>query len=175
MSKERANVTSTEAIERFRARLIVYRDKAKPLLADAADEVSRTREWLQERRRHWESEVRRRKRQLEDAQQALFSARFSNLREVKTAEQQAVHRAERAFAEAEQKLASVKRWSTAFEHQTGPLVKQVEQLRTIAITNVSKGEEYLSRVLDALELYAQTTSSPLADPPSQSTSTPVSK
>jgi len=54
MKPESANVSSTEAIERFRARLIVYRDKVKPLLADAADEVSRTREWLSERRRFWE-------------------------------------------------------------------------------------------------------------------------
>src|SRR6478672_6362220 len=111
MKPESANVTSTEAIERFRARLIVYRDKVKPLLADAADEVSRTREWLLDRRRFWEFEVRRRKRQLDDARQALFSARFSSLREIKTAEQQAVHRAEKAFAEAEAKLAVIKRWA----------------------------------------------------------------
>jgi hypothetical protein len=155
MSPEQAQVTSTEAIERFRARLIVYRDKAKPLLADAADEVARTRDWLQERRRHWEFELRRRKRELEDAQQALFSARFSNLREVKSAEQLAVHRAERALAEAEENLAHVRRWSTAFDHQTGPLLKQVEQLRGIAASNVVKGEEYLRRVLAALDLYTQ--------------------
>jgi hypothetical protein len=155
MNPEQAQVTSTEAIERFRARLIVYRDKAKPLLADAADEVARTRDWLLERRRHWDFELRRRKRELEDAQQALFSARFSNLREVKTAEQAAVHRAERALAEAGEKLANIKRWSAAFEHQTGPLLKQVEQLRSIAATNVAKGEEYLGRVLASLDLYTQ--------------------
>ena len=169
MSGERAQVTSTEAIERFRARLIIYRDKAKPLLADAADEVARTREWLLDRRRHWEGELRRRTRQLEDAQQALFSARFSNLREVKTAEQAAVHRAERLVAEAEAKLASVKRWGVAFEQQTGPLAKQVEQLRTIASTNVKQAEEYLSRVLTALDRY--TDANP--PPPSASDEPPV--
>jgi hypothetical protein len=155
MNPERANVTSTEAIERFRARLITYRDKAKPLLADAADEVARTREWLLDRRRHWEFELRRRSRVLEDAQQALFSAKFSNLREVKTAEQAAVHKAERAVAEAEQKLVVIKRWSNAFDQQTGPLVKQVEQLRTMAQTNLSRGEEYLARVLATLDKYTQ--------------------
>src|SRR4029078_12104401 len=100
MKPERAHVNSSEAIERFRARLIVYRDKVKPLLADAADEVSRTRERLLDRRRFWEFEVRRRQRELAAARQALFSAKFSTLREVKTAEQQAVHHAEKALEEA---------------------------------------------------------------------------
>ena len=41
-----ANVKSIDAIERFRAALLVYAAKAKPLLDDANDEVARTRVWL---------------------------------------------------------------------------------------------------------------------------------
>jgi len=154
MKPERANVSSTEAIERFRARLIVYRDKVKPLLADAADEVSRTREWLLDRRRFWEFEVRRRKRKLDDARQALFGAKFSTLREVKTAEQQAVHHAEKALEEAEAKFAVIRRWGSAFEQQAGPLVKQVEQLRTASVTTLTRAEQYLGRIVEALDQYA---------------------
>ena len=154
MKPESANVGSTEAIERFRARLIVYRDKVKPLLADATDEVSRTREWLLDRRRFWEFEVRRRKQKVDDARQALFSARFSTLRDVKTAEQQAVHRAEKALEEAEARFAAIKRWSSAFEQQVGPLVKQVEQLRTVSATTLTRAEEYLARILASLDQYA---------------------
>jgi len=154
MKADSANVSSTEAIERFRARLIVYRDKVKPLLADASDEVSRTREWLLDRRRFWDFEVRRRKQKLDDARQALFSAKFSSLREVKTGEQQAVHRAEKALAEAEAKFTSIKRWSSAFEQQVGPMVKQVEQLRTVSATTLTRAEEYLRRILGALDDYA---------------------
>jgi len=160
MKAERAHVSSTEAIERFRARLIVYRDKVKPLLADAADEVSRTREWLLDRRRFWDFELRRRKRKLEDARQALFSARFSTLREVKTTEQQAVHQAEKNLAEAEAKFALIKRWTIGFEQQVGPLLKQVEQLRTISTTTATKAEEYLSRISGALERYTLPSAEP---------------
>jgi hypothetical protein len=167
MKPQSANVSSTEAIERFRARLIVYRDKIKPLLADAADEVSRTREWLLERRRFWEFEVRRRKQKLDDARQALFSARFSTLRAVKTAEQQAVHRAEMALEEAEAKFAAIRRWSSAFEQQVGPLVKQVEQLRTVSVTTLARAEEYLARILAALDQYA------LPSPQAESKQTPT--
>ena len=76
-----AHVTSTEAIAAFRASLIVYLSKARPVLEDACDEVSRTRQWLQfDRRPHWENQLRRRTRDLENAQQALYSARLANLR-----------------------------------------------------------------------------------------------
>ena len=37
-----ARVTSVEALERFRARLIVYLDKAGQTLDDITDDVSRT-------------------------------------------------------------------------------------------------------------------------------------
>lgn len=153
MNPESARVSSTEAIERFRARLIVYRDKLKPLLGDASDEVSRTRDWLSHRRAFWESELKRRRQALDEARQALFSARFSSLREVRTAEQAAVHRAEKAVLEAEARVAAMKRWATAFDQQAGPLVKQIEQLRTMAATDLTRAEEYLGRILGALDRY----------------------
>src|SRR5207248_10353360 len=85
---ERAHVTSVDAIESFRAALIAYLGKARPLLEDASDEVSRTRQWLEsDRRVFWENQVRRRTKILQEAQQAVFSARLSNLRETTTAEQ----------------------------------------------------------------------------------------
>ena len=43
---DRAHVSSVDTIEAFRANLIAYLAKARPLLEDAADEVSRTRQWL---------------------------------------------------------------------------------------------------------------------------------
>ena len=40
---EKAHVTSTEAIEAFRARLVIYASKARPLVEDTCDEVFRLR------------------------------------------------------------------------------------------------------------------------------------
>src|SRR5260221_4329276 len=94
---ENANVTSTEAIESFRASLIAYLSKMRPILEDGADEVSRTRQWLQmDRRIHWENQVRRRAKIHEQAQQAGFNAPPSNLRETTTAGQHAVLRTQRS-------------------------------------------------------------------------------
>ena len=152
---EKAHVTSSEAIEAFRANLISYVGKTRPILDDGADEVSRTRQWLQnDRRLHWESQLRRRSKVLEEAQQALFSSRISNLRETTSAEQQAVNRARRAVAEAEEKLKVVKRWTRDFDNHVDPLVKQLEGLRTMLANTMPKAAAHLVQTIRAIEAYA---------------------
>src|SRR3954470_21811379 len=126
-----ANVKSSDAIEAFRSRLIIYLSKVRPILDQAQDEVIRAREWLRsDQRVHWEHEYKRRKRVLEDAQAALFSAEFSNLRESTSAEILAVERAKRSLQEAEDKMRTVKRWNVEYEHRVLPLLKHLEQLQT---------------------------------------------
>jgi hypothetical protein len=161
-----AHVTSTDAIESFRAALIVYLSKVRPLLEDACDEVIRTRQWLQQDRRvHWENQLRRRTRELENAQQALYSARLANLRDETTAEQTALLRAKRAVAEAEEKLKLVKRWTMEFDQRAGPLVKQLEQLRTMLSNDMPKAAAHLSQVLKTLAAYVNVAAAaPVAAP-----------
>lgn len=165
---QRAHVTSTDAIEAFRARLIVYLTKVRPLVEDACDDVFRTREWLEhDRRLHWENQVRRRTRELESARQALHTVRLANLRETSAAEQAAVQRARRALSEAEEKLRLVKRWTMDFDHRVGPLVKQLEQLRTMLSNDAPKAAAYLAEVLQRLADYsgvAAPASGPVAPP-----------
>ena len=149
-----ANVKSTDPIEEFRTRLVIYLSKMRPLLDDAQDEVLRTREWMRsDRSLHWENELKRRSRALEQAQQALFAAQFSNLRETSSAELLAVERAKRAVVEAQEKLRIIKKWGLEFEHQILPLLKHLEQLRTTFSNELPKGAEYLTQVIQAIEGY----------------------
>ena len=102
---ERAHVTSVDALECFRSSLLVYVSKARPTLDEVSAEVVRMRSWLEdEQRAHWENEMRRRRRDFDEAQQALFSSKLSTFRETSSAEQMAVHRAKRALEAAEAKL-----------------------------------------------------------------------
>src|SRR5687768_6845381 len=102
---QRAQVKSVDAIEAFRNSLIIYIGKAKPALEHVTGDVTRLRMWLQhDQRMLWENEARRRGRKLEEAQQLLYSARLSNLRDSISTEQLAVHKAKRSMEEAEQKL-----------------------------------------------------------------------
>jgi hypothetical protein len=153
---EQAHVRSIDAIENFRAELIAYLSKTRPILEDACDEVSRTREWLEnDRRLYWETQARRRERVLEDAQQALFSARLSNLRDVRTAEQMAVVKARQSVEEAHGKLRKIRKWSRDYDNRIQPLVKELEHLRTLLATDLPKAALYLAQVIKALEAYAR--------------------
>jgi hypothetical protein len=154
---ERANVTSIDAVEAFRASLIVYLGKARPAVEEASAEVLRMRMWLEnDQRVFWEQEIRRRKRALEEAQQALFDSRLSNLREESAAEVQAVHRAKRGLEEAENKLKGLKQWNRHFESQVQPLLKQIEKMHTILTHDVPQAIAHLAQTVRTLEAYAET-------------------
>jgi hypothetical protein len=73
---------------------------------------------------------------------------------VTTAEQAAVLRAKRALTEAEEKLRLVKRWTLEFDQLVGPLVKQLEQLRTMLSNDMPKAAIQLAQLLKTLEAYA---------------------
>ncbi|MGO9446621.1 MAG: hypothetical protein ACLPXB_17885, partial [Thiobacillaceae bacterium] len=72
---ERAQVTSVEAVESFRASLIVFLKSARATLEEECDEILRARAWVAEDRRpHWQNEMRIRGRKVEEARAELFSA-----------------------------------------------------------------------------------------------------
>ena len=151
---ERAQVTSIEAVESFRAKLVIYITKARAALEEAADEVQRTRSWLEnDQRMRWENECRRRSRELDEAQQELFSAKLSRIRTQSAAQVLAVERAKRALREAEEKREAVKRWAREFANRADPLVKQVEQFLGFVTTDLVKAAAHLSGLLKALDAY----------------------
>src|SRR5688572_22497461 len=153
---ERAHVSSVDAIETFRAELIAYVSKTRPIVEDACDEISRTREWLEnDRRVYWENQARRRERILEDAQQALFSAKLSNLRDVRTAEQMAVMKARRAVEEAHGKLRKIRKWMREYDNKLQPLLKELEHLRSMLGVDLPKAALHLAQVIKALEAYGR--------------------
>lgn len=152
---DRARVTSVEALESFRASLIVFLGKARPALEEAGEEVTRVRDWLErDRRQHWDTELRRRQRRLEEAQQELFSAKLSRLLEETAAQTQAVRVAKRAVEEAESKRERVRRWTREFENRTDPLARQVGLTLGFVTTELGRAVTYLARVIETLEAYA---------------------
>jgi chromosome segregation ATPase len=154
---QKANVTALDALEAFRADLVLYISKARPALEEVSADVLRVRLWLEnEQRTHWENQLRRRTRELEQAQQALFSARISNLRDETSAEVNAFHRAKRAHDEAEAKLRTLKKWNRDFENRVQPLVKQTEKLHTLLANDLVQAMAYLAQAVSTLDAYAGT-------------------
>jgi hypothetical protein len=167
---ERANVRSVDAIDAFRAQLVVYLSQARPALEEISADVVRTRLWLEnEQRTHLEHDLLRRRKQLEEAQQALFSARLGTLRKETAAEQMMFHRAKRAVEDAENKLRTLKRWTREFDSRVQPLVKQVEKLQTVLTNDMVQALAYLAQTIQTLSAYADVHALP-----NQAGSTPAS-
>jgi len=172
---QKAHVTSVEALEAFRSNLVVYVSKARPTLEEVSADVLRTRLWLQnEQRTHWESQVRRRTKELEQAQAALFSARLSNLREESAAEQMTFHRAKRSLEEAEGKLRTLKQWNREYDNRVEPLTKQTEKLHTVLVNDMTKAIAYLTEAIKTLSEYSESGLPPETSTSAQ-TSSPAAK
>jgi predicted nucleic acid-binding Zn-ribbon protein len=153
---EHAQVTSVEAIESFRASLILFLSKVRPTLEEVSDEVLRLQYWLQnDQRRHWQNEMRRRGLKLEEARREMFNTALSHLQEATALQHMAVQRAQRAVREAEEKLDTVKQWERALEDRTAPLVKQVEELHGFLIMDMGRAVAQLVQIIKTLDAYAK--------------------
>lgn len=154
--EQQAKVTSVDALENFRASLILFLSKGKPALEEVMHEVVRTRLWIEnEQRTYWEREIKTRRRKLEQAQAELFSARISKIQEVSAAQQLAVHHAQRALDAAQDKMRMLKKWSRELENRADPLVKQIEQLHGFLMTDMAKAVSFLAEAVKILQSYAE--------------------
>jgi hypothetical protein len=153
---EGANITSVDAIAAFRAALIVFLSKARPLLEETSGEIIRVRQWLEnDQQRYWENQMRLCGRKLEEARTELFNATLSKLQEASALQVMAVQRAERAMRECESKLSMVKKWSRSLEDKTEPMLKQTGQFQTYMATDMPSAIAYLNQVIQVLEAYAE--------------------
>jgi hypothetical protein len=155
---ERAQVSSIDAIAAFRNHLIVYMSKARAALEEVSADVLRMRSWLEnDQRAAWEGQYRRRAKDLEQAQAALFSAKLGNLRKETAAELMLVTRCKRSLDEAEAKLRTLKLWNREFDSRVQPQLKLVEKLHTILSNDLLKAVQELNQMLEALHAYTETT------------------
>lgn len=153
---EQAQVTSVEAIESFRASLILFVTKVRPVLEEVSDEVMRLRAWIQnDQRRYWQGELRKRGLKLEEAKQELFNAALSHLQEATALQHMAVQRAQRAVRDAEDKLDIIKKWEKSLEDRTAPLVKQVEEFHGFLTVETGKAVTQLVQIVKTLDAYAR--------------------
>src|SRR5450432_1326151 len=152
---DHARISSVEAVEAFRSKLIVYLDQVRPVLEEVGSEMSRTQSWLQnDQRRFWEMELRKRQRKLEEAKQELFNASLAQFQAGNAAfSQMAVQRAQHAVREAEAKMGVLKKWDSELENRTAPAVKQIEQLHGFLATDMKRAVAYLDQMLKTLDAY----------------------
>jgi hypothetical protein len=163
---DRARITSLEALDEFRASLVVYLDKAGRALDEISDEVRRTRIWLeQDRLTFWKSELHKRQKVLEMKQQELFSAQIGGLSDPSPIHRAAVRRAKDAVEAAEEKIRNVRRWTREFDHTVEPPARHVEQLRHLLKVDMGKALQFLNESMKSLAAYAEMQAPGTAAPP----------
>ena len=155
-----ARVASTEALETFRAAMVIFLAKAKRALDDATDEVRRTRQWVtHDQRSHWEGEFRRRTKKLEQAQAELMSAKMQaagqkGAQSALLARQAAVQKAQHDLQDAETKIRKLKSWAQNFDSATDPVIKRVDKMRH-TLADYPKAIAYLVAIQKALDAYTE--------------------
>ena len=160
-----AKVRSVDALESFRASLIVFVTRARRAIDQVGEEVTRTRQWvLNDQRMHWTEQLRKRTRAMEQAQQELFSAKLSTLKDSLTMQEHAVRKAKRLCDEAEVKMRNVKIWNRDFDRIADPLVKKLDSVRQFLEHSIPKAIAHLDTTQRILESYAGTPT-PMFAPP----------
>jgi hypothetical protein len=152
---DNARISSVEAVELFRSKLIVFLEQMRPVLEEVGNEMSRTQSWLQnDQRRFWEMELRKRQRKLDEAKQELFNDSLAQFKGGSAAfSQMAMQRAQHAVREAEAKMSIVKKWDSELENRTAPATKQIEQLHGFLATDMARAVAYLDHMLKTLDAY----------------------
>ena len=164
-----AKVTSIEAVDAFKASLIVYLEKAGRLLDEVSEEVVRTRGWLQtDRLLHWKKQVYQRNKELAQAEQELLTSRLSGLPEAVKARGMTVNKAKLALQEAENRLNRVKQWNRQYETQVESHAKVVTQLRHSLAYDMKKALAFLEGAAATLADYAE-----MSPPAASSAETPA--
>jgi chromosome segregation ATPase len=149
-----AKVTSVEALEVFRASLIVFLNKAHSSVDQVSDEIRRVRSWVQhDQRSHWENEVRRRQRELAQAEQEMLSARMTKALDNLSTQQQAVNKARRSLEEALEKMRRIKLWIRDFDGTIEPLAKGLNSLRGYLDHDMPQAIAYLNEIEKIMEGY----------------------
>ena len=149
-------ITSTEALDAFRASLIIFVTKAREAVDTSRDRVRRTRNWLQhEQRVHWEGEIRKRQRHLDQVVQELYSARLTQMTGAIAIRQAVVRKAKAAVEEAQMKLRNVKKWNQNFDATADPLVKKLDGFREYLDHEMPDAITFLYRAREILDAYTE--------------------
>jgi len=151
-----AKVTSVDALGAFRSSLVVYLTSASNALDEVRDTVRRTRTWLQiDQRAHWEGQLKRLGKQLEQAESELFTSRLSAMTSHSAARQMAVTRLRRKVRETEEKAKVLKKWIRNYDSLVDPLLKKLERMQFVLTNEMPKAVSFLSQAEQTLDDYTR--------------------
>lgn len=154
---DQARISNLDAIESFRAALIVYISKTRQALEMAQDAVKKTRGWLQtEQPAFWSAQIKQRQKRLDQANAELMSARMSEFVDTPSVQQMAVRKAKAALEEAQGKLERTKAWARDYDRMVDPLSRKLDALRDFTENDLGLAAAYLVEIQKILDAYNET-------------------
>jgi hypothetical protein len=152
-----ADVASFEALKDFKAGLCQFGTDASDALCAIELQIHRTFDWLQDQLKFWQRTIRDMEEEVVQAKAELAQRKFPNaLGRIPdcTVQEEALERAERRLAYAEEKVETVRRWSNrllpyAVTEYQGP----AKQLATFLESDLPHAVVLLDRKIASLEAY----------------------
>ncbi len=151
-----ARVTAVDAINDFRAALVVFGEEAADALCAADAEVRRTEEFLEEQLKSWQQEVRRAEDAVFQAKQELTRRKMLSFddRPVDTTEQEkALRRAVARLEHAEEQVEITRRWLRQWPQAVLDYQGPVGQLKGMLEGTLPRACAFLERKLASLDSY----------------------
>lgn len=165
---DQARISNLDAIEAFRAALIVFISKTRQSLEMAQDAVRKNRAWLQtEQPAFWAAQIKARQKRLDQANAELMSARMSDFVDTPSVQQMAVRKAKAALEEAQAKLERTKAWARDYDRIVDPLSRKLDGLRDFIENDLGLAVAHLIEIQKILDAYNETPA-PAASPESSS-------
>jgi hypothetical protein len=172
-----AHVESLQALEQFRAALVQFREEADQALTTIRCELDRFLEWLaHEQLAHWQQQIRQREDRLAEAKNDLHRCLAATIDPRRTPscyqEEKVVEQAKRRLAEAEQKLAAVRRWIPIVRRAAFEYCARAEPLSSALASELPAAAGLLDRCIARLLAYQQL-AAPQAEATTIDAATPV--
>ena len=151
-----AKVTSVDALTSFRSSLIIYMGSVGNALDEVRDEVRRMRTWLQvDQRAYWGGQLKRLRKQLEQAEAELFTSRLSAMTSHSAARQMAVTRLRRMVRETEERAKALQKWIRNYDSLVEPLLKKLDGMQHFASHDLPKAVSSLAQAERTLDDYTR--------------------
>lgn len=151
-----ARVTSIDAVRELREAFSDFGKEAREHLAAADATLRRTSDWLNDRLKHWQRELRVRQEEMARAKSELYRREQMKKQGIApgTADQEKAFRVAQARAkEAEDKIKNCRRWGPQWQHALNEYQGAIRALHNALNLNLVHALNVLDNKLAALEAY----------------------
>lgn len=155
---EGVRVESIDALKYFRIALIKFAEAANTALGDAESEAQATLRWLEgEMLSHWQTQIRKRHDLVERCKEAVRMKTLFKDASGRTPsaveEEKALRLAQAKLAEAEQKLASVKKYTRVLQRELQTYKGTIQRFATTLQSDIPVAVATLGSLIESLEQY----------------------